>query len=310
MTLRFTSSALDLSTVASSQLFDAISFESIRLARITDLKARLIAAGWEYDVEALETDPGIYLSEAGAFRETLNQQAVNDAVCSVLLAFAKGPYLDRLGDNQGTARMAGEGDDRYRARIQLAPEAYSATGTPGGYIYYAMGSEVTIFDVGCAVLNRGTPNVMVELTIMSDGADGNFGAPTRALVDGAYEAVNAADVKLLTDTVSVRAAVGIPYQVSAVLNLLPGPDPKTVIATAQASLTAMVTAYKRLVLGVPLNSIIAALSVPGVDSVTLLQPTASIATQRFQFGYMTSSSITAKIIGQPFPITEVGSYSL
>ena len=97
------------------------------------------------------------MQETGAYRELLTSQTIRDAQLSTLLAFAQGPFLDQFGIGQQTLRATVtpavldangnivtpavmESDARYRARIQLAPEAYSATGTPGGYIYYAMGA--------------------------------------------------------------------------------------------------------------------------------------------------------------------------
>lgn len=305
---RFTSSSLDLSNFSSSAIFDPISFEIIRSARIADLQQRLIAAGWQYDVVALETDPGIYLQETGAYREMLTLQAIDDAQKAVLLAFAQGPFLDRLGDDQGTARMPNEIDDRYRGRIQLAPEAFSATGTPGGYIYYAMGADPTVADVGCAVLNQGTPSVMVALTVMSDGSDGNYGVPSQSVLNNVYKAVMATNVKQLTDTVSVNGAIMVPYTVQAVLNILPGPDPSIVLPAAQAALNAAAAAYHRLVMGVPISALQAALFVPGVDSVTWLDPTANIVTNIYQFGQMISSNLSINVLNEPAPPTEASSY--
>ncbi len=310
---RFTASQLDLSTLDPSSLFTPLTFEGIRAARIADLQARLTAAGWAYDVTALESDPGIYLQETGAYRELLTSQTIRDAQLSTLLAFAQGPFLDQFGIGQQTLRATVtpavldangnivtpavmESDARYRARIQLAPEAYSATGTPGGYIYYAMGASALVADCGLAVLNRGTPDVMVELTIMSSN---NGGVPTPDILTAVQTAVLADDVKLLTDVISIRAAQPVAYSVAATLNILPGPDPTLIQSNALAALNAMAAKYQRLSGGVPLSAIIAALSVAGVDSVVVQAPAASIATQRFQFGSFSGANLTVATIFSP-----------
>jgi phage-related baseplate assembly protein len=310
---RFTASSLDLSALDPSSLFTPLTFEGIRAARVADLKARLTAAGWAYDVDALESDPAIYLQETGAYRELLTSQTIRDAQLSVTLAFARGPFLDQLGINQQTARATVtpavldangnvvtpavmESDTRYRARIQLAPEAYSATGTAGGYIYYAMGASPLVADCGVAVLNRGTPDVMVELTIMSSDNDG---VPTPDVVAAVRNAVLADNVKLLTDTISIRAAQPVAYSVAGTLNILPGPDPALIQANALAALNAMAAKYRRLAGGVPLSAIVAALSVAGVDSVAVQSPAASIATQRFQFGAFAGANLTVATIFSP-----------
>src|ERR1017187_5443260 len=97
--VRFSSSNLDLSTISASSLFPTLSFQGIMAARMADLQSRLTAAGWPYNVSSLESDPSNYLQEASAFRELLTQQSIQDAQKSVLLAFAQGQFLDRLGDD-------------------------------------------------------------------------------------------------------------------------------------------------------------------------------------------------------------------
>ena len=77
--MRFSATALDLSRVNKADLWPAHSFEAIRAARIADLKARLDAAGVPYDVDTLETDPGVVIQETGGFRELLTKQAIDDA---------------------------------------------------------------------------------------------------------------------------------------------------------------------------------------------------------------------------------------
>ncbi len=360
---RFTASGLDLTALAPSSLFPPLSFESIRTARINDLIARLNAAGFTYNVQALESDPAIYLMETGAYRELLTDQTIQDAQLSVLLAFAQGPFLDRLGDDQGTARMVVtpavtdgsgnivtpavmESDARYRGRIQLAPEAYPATGTPGGYIYHAMGADTRVLDCGCAVLNQGLPSVMVALTVLSS-EPGNV--PSQPVLNNVYNAVYAEGVKLLTDTIAINPAVPAPYQINAILNVLPGPDTGIVLANAQAAIArqfystndaiaylqsvqsnpltppsglpiiaaaiASIQAngaganYIRLALGVPRSAIIAALSVPGVDSVNLISPAADVQTGYNQFGSLTSIAVSVNRLETPFPQTEAGSYN-
>jgi phage-related baseplate assembly protein len=306
---RFSATQLDLSRVDTSDLFAPLSYQSLRDARMADLKARLTAAGWEYDVETLETDPGGYLQETGAYRELLTLQAIRDAQLSVLLAFSWGEWLDRLGDLHGTARMPAvpsprpyatnpedwESDDRYRGRIQLAPEAFPAAGTPGGYIYHAMASSIDVQDIGLTVLNRGTPDVMVELTVLA--ASGN-GVPSDALVQTVRAAVTSDNVKLLTDVVSVRPASNVDYSVSATLNVLPGPDPTMVQTNALASLQAMASKYKRLATGLPPSAITGALQISLVDSVTNMTPANGVPTNRWQFPNFTGASLTIAIIPQ------------
>lgn len=285
---RFSATSLDLSRVDRSELFPTLSFEGMLSERLDDLKARFTAAGIPFDVEMLETDPGVILQQSSGFRELLVRQAIYDAQANVLLAFARGPFLDRLGDQHGTARMEGETDDRFRARIQLAPEAFATAGTPGGYIYHAVSVSTDVRDVGLTVVNKGTLDVGVELAILS--ATGT-GEPTDDLMRAVRRRLLSDNIRLATDNLMVRGARIVEYDVSATLHLRPGPDPMVIRANAEAALVAMADRYKRIGGDVPLNAISAALYVAGVDRVVLAAPTADIVTLRFQAAHLRNVTI-------------------
>lgn len=290
---RYSATGLDLSRIDRSSLFTALDYEAILDARIVDLKARFDAAGVAYDVETLETDASVILQQTGAYRELLTRQSIQDAQADVLLAFARGAFLDRLGDAVGTARQEGELDDRYRARIQLAPEAFATAGTPGGYIYHAMSASPDVRDIGLVVLDRGTPEVTVEITVMSRVGDG---VPSAGLMEAVRSAVMNEGVKLATDVISLRSAVRVPYALSAILYTRPGPDPALVRSRALASAHVMAERYRRLAGGVPSSALIGALQLPEVDRVALLSPASGIATERWQFAAPASFDLTVEVL--------------
>lgn len=290
---RFTATALDLSRLDPSAMFAPLSFETIRSERLADLKGRFEAAGIPWDVEAIEGDPAVVLQETGAWRELLTRQSIRDAQLDVLLAFSRGQWLDRMGDLFGTKRLDGELDDRFRARIQLAPEAFGAAGTPGGYIYHAASASLDVRDIGFAVLDRGTPRVTVELTVL--GAAGN-GVPSAATMEAVRQAITAKNVQLATDVVSLRAGVLVPYAIKARLYVRRGPDPTVIRTNATAAVTSKAESYKRLAGGVPASALIAALQVAGVDRVELLSPTTSIATERWQFASPSSIEVEVTVL--------------
>lgn len=288
MTSRFSASNLDLSRVDRSELFPTQSFEGILEARLDDLKARFEAAGIPWNLGMLESDPGVILHQSSGFRELLVRQAIYDAQANVLLAFARGAFLDRLGDLHGVARMEGEGDDRYRGRIQLAPEAFSSAGTPGGYIYHAVSASLLVRDVGLTVVGKGTKDVAVELAILSREGSGE---PDEPLLRAVRQRLFRDDIRLATDSLIVRGARVINYDVVAVLHLRPGPDPVVIRANAIAALTARSDEWKRIGGDIPLNAISAALYVAGVDRVALSAPLADITTLRFQAAHLRNVTI-------------------
>ena len=293
MTSRFSATALDLSRVNRSALWPEHSFAQIEIARLADLKARFTAAGVPFDVEMLESDPSRILQQSSGYRELLVRGAIDDAQAAVLLAFASGHFLDRLGDLHGTARAEGEADDRYRARIQLAPEAFSSAGTPGGYIYHAVSASPLVRDVGLTVVNKATWDVGVEITILSSAGNGE---PTDELMRLVRQRLLADEVRLATDNLMVRAAKVVPYDVTAVLQLRTGPDPALIKANATTALQSAGERYKRVGGDVPRNALEAALYVAGVERVVMAAPAADVSTLRFEAAHLRTATITTEVI--------------
>lgn len=298
---RFTATSLDLSRIERSSVFPELSFSAIKEERLADLRGRLEAAGIPFNVDVLESDPGVVLQESSGYRELLTRYAIQNAQADVLLAFARGPFLDRLGEQHGVARAivtpalgstpaVMEDDDRYRARIQLAPEAFAATGTPGGYIYHAISASADIRDVGMTVIGRGRTDVLIEIVIMS-----RTGEPSADLLDLVRSRLLRDDIKQLTDVIRVRGAVAVPYDVRAKLLIRRGPDPAVIRRTAAAALQDMAGRYTRLQAGVPASAIVAALHVAGVDSVTDVTPQ-GVTTQRQQFARLGAADLTTEVI--------------
>lgn len=290
--MRFSATALDLSRVNRAALWPEHSFAQIEIARLADLKTRFTAAGVPFDVEMLESDPSRVLQQSSGYRELLVRGAIDDAQAAVLLAFATGPFLDRLGDSH-TARADGETDDRYRARIQLAPEAFASAGTPGGYIYHAVSASPLVRDVGLTVVNKATMDVGVEITILSSAGNGE---PSDDLMRLVRQRLLADDVRLATDNLMVRAAKVIQYDVSAVLQLRTGPDPALIRANAITALRAAAERYKRVGGDVPRNALEAALYVAGVERVVMAAPTADVSTLRFEAAHLRTATITTEVI--------------
>lgn len=287
---RFSATGLDLSRVDQSTLFPTLSFETLREARLTELKTRMAEAGIVWDIDALRSTPEAKLQETSAYRELLTRQALYDAQKDVLLAFATGEFLDRLGDQHATARLEGESDERYRARIQLAPEAFSNAGTLGGYIYHAVSVSTDVRDVGVTVTGRGTPDVAIEVTILSAQGDGT---PSSELLRSVHNVLTADNVALMGEVVSIRAVKIVNYSVKAKLIIPPGPDHATLKAQAEASLVAVADSYKAVGGDIPANVLSKALYVPGVHQVILEQPSDFVAL-RFQAGHMISHQVTTE----------------
>lgn len=276
-------SVIDLSQLPPPALIDALDAESYVAAGIADYKARYPS----FDA-VLESEPVIKLIEVLAYRETLLRNRVNKAALATLLAKSLGADLDHIGARFNTKRLAGEADDRYRRRIQLAPEAFSTAGPPGAYEYWALTVAPGIADAYAYSPEPGVVHVMVA---MPDAAD----VPAEALL-AISEFLAREDVGPLTDTVSVLAAERVDYAVNAVLQLRRGPDPDAVKAQALLRLAAYRAERYAIGSNVYAVGLTAALKAGGVDNVVMASPAGDIVIAEHQVPRLVSTTIETAVI--------------
>lgn len=244
----FTADSLDLSRLPDPTLV-TVDYEAILSARMADLKARYAARGIDYDETELELDSGKILEEVDAGREALTLEAINSAGLANMLAFSKGADLDHLGGLHGLKRMVNgiddaglpimEADDRFRRRIQLAPEAYTTAGSAGAYIFHALSAVASIADA--SVQNPAPGEVVV--TVMANREDPT---PTADEVDRVREHLTREEIKPITDILTVQGAEVLTIDAEADLILYRGPDATTVLTDASTTLTAFLGKNKRL----------------------------------------------------------------
>lgn len=275
-------SAINLSNLPAPDVVEQIEYEPILTALKADLVAREPALA---SVIALESEPITKLLEVCAYRETVIRQRANDSCRAVMLPYAAGADLDQLGALMGVVRqVVTEGDDtvyppvppvyeddeRLRARIQLAPEAYTVAGSKGSYIWHALAADPTVLDVDCyAPETEGDYVGEVRVTILSTEGDGT---PDGALLSTVTAALSADQVRPLTDRVYVQAPTIVEYTITASIWCYEGPDPVVVMAAAEASVTELVASLHRLGHDVTRSAVMAALHQPGVQRVELTAP--------------------------------------
>lgn len=239
------------------------SFEEIRDARLTELQQR-----WPAFDALVESDPAIKLIEAGAYREVLVREAVNDAGRATLLAHATDADLDQVAARLGVSRLVVvpatadtpeilEDDERLRDRARLSLERIAAGGlTAGGYRYVALTAAPALVDVG--LVKRGAGRIDVVLL-------GAGGAATPADLDAVTAALHADDVASLTDEIVVRRADIVRYAVAATLRVPPGPDPSVIRRAAEAAIAGYAARRARVGATVFHDMVTAAAAVGGVE---------------------------------------------
>lgn len=269
MAPRFSATSLDLSRLDRTALWPPVSFDALVAARISDLREWMTEKGIPFDTEEIEAEVSASIQEASAVREQKALEAKSQAQADVLVAFAHGVFLDRLGDFYGTARFVGESDDRYRRRIQLAPEAFSTAGSHGAYVYHALSSDPRVLNADVWSPKEGRVVVAIQ------SAMGN-GIPSEDLLRVVRSYLNRPDIKPLTDVVLVRAAAPIYYTIDGDLYVLDGPDHAVVKAGSIASVEALTLNRRTPGRDVPLSAIYAAASIGPVDKVVLRSPVADI----------------------------------
>lgn len=300
--------ALDLSGVSAPPVVVPPDFEAILGARKADVVARLSAIDPALAQEiaailTLESEPLSKDLEAGAYREILHYARVNDAARAVMLAFAVGGDLDRLGDYYGVLRLvvipadvaAGtaavmEDDERYRRRIQLAPEALSVAGPPGAYVFHALTASTDVLDAAAVRQPGGV--VQVFIVARSSGY-----VPSADLLSTVAARFRDDALVPLTDVPMVLPCRLADFTVHARLRIGRGPDPGAVRAAAAASLEAYLGRRRGIGLDVPLSAISAALHVAPVGKVSLMAPAADVVPGAGGLARATAVTIEAEVAG-------------
>jgi phage-related baseplate assembly protein len=290
-----TFTTVDLSKLPAPAVIETIDFEAILADMLADYQAR------DPSFTALvESDPAFKQLEAAAYRETVVRQRVNDAAKALMLPYAGASDLDIIGANFNVERLlldAGdataippvpatyEADDDFRRRIQLSFEGYTTAGSEGSYVFHALSADGDVKDVS---VTSPTPG-QVSVYVLSRTGDGTADA---GLVDTVTAALNADEIRPMTDNVSVFSANIVNYAITAELVLYPGPDSDVVRQAALDAVTAHTIDIKRMGQDVSISGLMSKLHQPGVQDVSLTAPVANIAIDTSQAANCTAITLT------------------
>lgn len=258
-------SAIDLSLLAPPQLIETISFENILAAHkayVTEQWDALRVARPSLpalDTLGLETEPITIILEVLAYRETLLRSLVNDKARGLLLAYAIGTDLEHLGALYEVAKMPGESDERYRRRIQLAPEAFSVAGPAGAYEFHALSVSLDIDDAHAYSPSDG------RVTVVLAGKNG--AEVSDEIVRAVVDKFDRNDLVPLTDNVAVVKAERVFYDLALDLVIKRGPDPQTIKLGSDAAVRRYAAERYRIGAEVYGVGVTAAAKVGGVEDV-------------------------------------------
>lgn len=292
---------IDMSKLPAPDVVVVPDFEAI----LADLKADLVAAmpaELRAAIDAtlsLESEPLTKWLERLAFQLVVERSDRNDSAHAVMLAYARRGDLDQLGAFYDVGRLVitpadtsamppveavMEDDESLRARIQLAPRGFSVAGPGDAYVSHARAVDGQVLDASAITQEAGT----VLLSVLSRSGDGT---PSNELLEKVRGAVNADDVRPLSDTVIVKAATIVNYSIGAKIYTLRGPDSSGVLALVRERAAAYAKAMHRLGRKPTLSGIYAALHIDGVGRVELSMPLADIGVGPTQASWCTSIDI-------------------
>lgn len=254
-----------MSNLPQPEVIETVSFERILEDLVADARLRFQAAGVDYDVGNLETDPVKIALEVAAYRETLLRQRVNDAAKSNLVMFSQGSDLDHLAAFYDVQRLAGEKDVPLRERVILAISGRSTGGPRDWYRAAARRASVRVRDAAVYRVGSG-PDIRIAIL-----ATDNFGEPDAALLAAVRAVVTADNVRVISDRVEVVAATSSTVDVAADIWLLPE-APQTVFEGLPAALTAALAAQGGLGFDVTRSWLTATLHQAGVQKVVVNTP--------------------------------------
>ena len=180
-----------------------------------------------------------------------------------------------------------ETDEQLRARIKLAPLQYSTAGSRQSYLFHAKSTNPLITDISVTSPIPGTV-LIVPLTEAED--------TPQQVIDDIYNVCSAENVRPLTDTVIVSAALRVDYAISEDLTLYENTDATAVTDEVTAALMEY-AGQKRKLLGRDIikSHIAQVCRISQVYDVAVNTPVANIVIGDDEFAYC--NGITVNIIG-------------
>ena len=253
--------APDLTQLPPPEVVENLDFETILQVHRADLLARYPEAAAVID---LESEPLNKLLQAHAYRELLYRQRVNEAARAHLLAFATGADLDHKAAFYGLTRLAGESDERLRARVQLRIKSLAGNGTREAYELTAMTASQNVRDARATQPFPGR----VHLLLWCHDA-----AQAEATLATVVAAINADDGRPLGVPVTVALARARAINITAAIEREAG-APADLAQRLVVMLADALAAYARLGRDVPRSWITARLHTAQVAAVRFPDPAA------------------------------------
>lgn len=299
--------AVDFTSLPAPRLVEEIDYQVIKQQMLEDLRLR--DPGY---TEIYESDPGVKILEVAAFREMILRQRVNDAYVGTLIRYALGGDLDNLAAFYNVTRLEGESDLALRERTRIRVAGSSSAGPAEWYQSVALAASIYVRE---ATITSPAPGEVLVAVLSTEGDEiaeaagaaldalglmwgversngetdssyrdrvnlvaapqGSYGLASPALLQIVDEAVNATDVRVVTDMVSVRSVDIVPVDVAASIWLYHD-TPSSVFTGLHTTLQQSFDTISGIGWDVTQSWLIGALQQPGVQRVELSVPSADV----------------------------------
>jgi len=250
-------------------VIEELDYTVLRDQIIAEVEAEFATIGLTYDVGALETDPVVIQAEVYAGREQRLRQRINEAMRAYMVPFSSQADLDMLASFYGVTRLEDETDKALRHRVVLAIKGRSTAGPRHWYEFQALTADVRVREALASGLHN-THNVYLNILSTEEG-----GVASQDLIDTVQAAIDADAVRVISDNVTVRAAVQQEVDVTAKIYLLEGVG-ITVFNSLEATLQTLWNDRQRLGLDMTRSWLVHALHQAGVQNVDLTAPVADV----------------------------------
>lgn len=294
------SGIIDYSVLPPPTVVEEVNYDTIK----ADLIELFRSQSPEYG-EMPESDPIMKLIGSFAYREMYLAQRINSAAQAQMLPFATGPDLDMLGTFYEVRRNVLqeadattipptpevlEGNESYRLRIRDAIRGSSTAGSVYYYRRWATQGQVGIQAVQVYSPRGGQVNIAVMSTAPS-------GIPTDEQLAAVNSQVQREDVKVLTDTVIVEKAVGVPIQVHARIKLF-RETPQRVFDELQAGFATRFNSKRALAVDRTRSWLTSQLYADGVYGIELISPAADVIVNNNEFAYLDMDNLVIEFAGR------------
>lgn len=175
-----------------------------------------------------------------------------------------------------------ESDEEFKERIRLSLSDKSTAGSERTYKSFALRADERVDDVAVYSPAPGKVDVVY------------YAKESDAIMKQRIEkALNAEDVRPLTDIVEVRAATQTTVDISATLTIVKGADGAKVQASAKESVE-KIFARPQIGKDITLSSLIATMSVEGVEDVVITTPSSTVVVANDAVAVLGSVAITVQ----------------